>query len=330
MPSYSSPNQDRDEARRKLVEAAERTRSLRQPMDWRPYSPFLQDPLLDCIGLGTWETFLMHESYTMLKQVGLRLGRSTLQTIFENGVMDVANAYKPVGREQNTTKGMLMLVKHAVILGDAARCVSMDLPGSRYAGRYETAADLIIKWCRKGLTVTEMMQGMSLDVTYSDTFPYTHLQAWERVHLAMRNLPGVSVSRPGRLSLTRLVFEWLNASRGYGREHELELMNQIDVYAHVEERFGKSEAQIADLYEVKDQYHRKRILESKLGTTVDEPEIIQLAPTLSIMGGALPRTHMLGSMDREVIHQQVRMEQSFHIELAEEPFRHGDEIEWRG
>lgn len=331
MVQISSLWEEKEAARKRLLDAAARSRTLVAPVDWGPYHPFLQNPFLDAAETGTWETFLIHELVTLLKQAGLRLGRGALEAVYTTGVVDVGNRYAPLGKEQNTIKGLLQIVKHAMVLADAQRCVAMDLPGARFAGRYETAADLLHKWCRKGISVQEMFQGMALEVAYTDTFPYTHLHAWEKVHIAMRNLPGVSVSAPGRMSLTRLVFGWLKASRPLGREHELELMNQIDVYAEVEEKFGRSEDRIADLYEVKDFYHKQRILNSKLEVAAVEPEILELAPTLAVLGGALPRTYLLGSKDREIIHYQVAQDAQdaeLRIEFADDPYGHGENIEW--
>lgn len=290
--------------RREIFLSAAKKRSLSLPVNWEWASPILHDTLVSRVEHGDAATIFYQPYVTLVKQVGMRLGRKAVHKVHEYGPVDSSNRYEalPDGRK-NTSQGMFQLAYHAYAMAILEFIATRDQGlGLFRGGVYEIAAELMFNWVRDDFSVPEMYAGMCLQVTSYDHFPYTHIQAWERVHHAMRALPGVSLSRPSRVSLTRSVWDWCRASRPYGREHEVELMSQIDLYGRLEQRVGQTEEAIHELFEIRTLLNRKRQLEDRRSRSVDEVEFSSMAPILGTLGGALPRERMLTTEGTEAVH----------------------------
>lgn len=288
--------------RQQILESLEKRRALAAPMDFDWAHPILTDPILERMENEIAEMVVWSPIATLVKQAALRSGRKALLKIFEGGSVDCGSGYRASGHGRDTDQGLVQLAYHAFMMACFQHVAQVDVPGDPGPGIFELAGQMFLDWAREPFTLGEMCIGMCLEVGYTEHLPYKYLQAWEKVHIAMRALPGVSLSKPARVSLARLVYDWTRASRPYTRVHEIELMSQIDLYSRIELRVGGDEQSIAELYEITSLYHRKRVLEAKKRTAPIEREFVEIAPMLGILGGAIPRASMFSHTDRQAVH----------------------------
>jgi hypothetical protein len=289
-------------ARQRANAGLEERRALAGPADFGWSHPILTDPMIASAERGDKDTLFWMPIVMLLKQCSLRMGRNALMKVHETGYLDPKNGFQATNYGRNTCQGLIQLANHAFIMAlfeqTAQRGATREVP----PGIFEIAAQFFRDWCREPLSMAEMMMGMSLQATLEPYVPYSHLQAWERVHTAMRATPGLMLSKPARVSLTRLVFDWGRASRPLSREHEVELLHQIMLYASIEKEFGHDDKSACELFETTSFYHQRRVLEAKRISEPAEQEFYELAPILGSFGGFLPKASMLDSVQVQAVH----------------------------
>jgi hypothetical protein len=320
-------------ARTRAQRALEAKFDLAEPSDFSWAHPILTDNLLERGEGGFLETLFWGHVVTMMKQTALRLSRKSLVRVFEAGILDPPQNYKATGRFKNTVHGFIQLAQHAYTMACFQHLAWRSLEEEASVSIIDRTTYFLREWCREPLTLEEMMSGMCLDVACTPYLPYNYLQAWDRVHQAMRAMPAVMLSKPARLSLTRLVFGWLRSSRPYGKEHEVQLMSQILLYSEVEREYGADEKSACEFFEITKHYHQRRILENKKRSAPPEPDFVELAPILGILGGAIPR--VLDPVGTRAIHAAYAPHpQNAPIELDlrgdEDLDLSRDKIQWRG